>query len=292
MGAWWLIEDARKGWHDGMIFPEDYKLVGIKDHEQRGETVYFSTEFLISRDGPSLYRVQSSGSGFMRVVDQLDLIASGSEIEFYPERVDTRNRARLIDLAYGISRGGKANTVVFQGPDEHITFVKDPDPGQILTIEVLDVSPPDPPWLIHVLRGLERCGILGDLTVQFAPRILDIRKFESENVYFPCRASGLGRSLDSDPVLHAFPRIVGCEVSREIFLANNPGHDYEFVNICALQSQEPVFEPPGPFITRCCRSERRGMTRKCGQPGIVVHWGDGPWEIAEAVRCLVKELRK
>jgi hypothetical protein len=85
---------------------------------------------------------------------------------------------------------------------------------------------------------------------------------------------------------------VGCEVSREIFLANNPGHDYEFVNICPLQSMELVFEPKGPFITRCCRSERRGMTSKCGQPGIVVHWGDGPWAIAEAVKCLVKELKK
>ena len=275
-----------------MIFPEDYKLVGIKDQERRGEPIYFATEFLISRDGPRLYRVQSSGSGFMREVDLLELIASGQEIEFYPERVDTRNRARLIDLADGISRNGKANTVIFQGPDEHITFVKDPDPGQIITIEVLDVSPPDPPWLIHVLRGLEGCGILGSLAVQFSPRILDIRKFGSENVYFPCRASGLGRSLDSDPVTHDFPRIVGCEVSREIFLANNPGHDYEFVNICPLQSTEPVFEPKGPFITRCCRSERRGMTSKCGQQGIVVHWGDGSWEIAEAVMCLVKELRK
>ena len=292
MVAWWRTGDGRKGWHDGMIFPEDYKLVGIKERERRGEPVYFSTEFLISRDGPRLYRVQSSGSGFMHKVECLELIASGSEIVFYPERVDTRNRARLINLAYGISRSGKANTVVFQGPDEHITFVKDPDPGQILTIEVLDVSPPDPPWLVHVLRGLEGCGILGDLAVQFAPRILDIRKFASENVYFPCRASGLGRSLDSDPVTCDFPRIVGCEVSREIFLANNPGHDYEFVNICPLQSTDPVFEPHGPFITRCCRSNRRGMTSKCGQPGIVVHWGDGPREIAEAVRCLVKELRK
>ena len=37
-----------------MIFPEDYKSVGIKDSEGRGEPVYFSTEYLISRDGPSL----------------------------------------------------------------------------------------------------------------------------------------------------------------------------------------------------------------------------------------------
>jgi hypothetical protein len=258
----------------------------------RGESVYFATEYLISRDGPSLYRVTSRGSGFMREVTGLQPIATGREIMFYPDIVDTRNRARLIELAEGICRSTEANTVVFKGPDEHITFVKDPDPAQILSIEVLDVSPPNPPWLQHVLGGLEACGILGDLTVRFVPRILDLRRFDCDGVYYPCRASGLGRSLDTDRVIHERPRIVGCSISREIFLANNPGRDFEFVNICPLQSQEPVFMPRGPFITRCCRSENKGLTEKNGQTGMVVHWGDGPWKIAEAMRCLVQDLRK
>jgi len=275
-----------------MIFPNEYNLVGIKDRERRGESVYFATEYLISRDGPGLYTVKSRGSGFMREVVELELIAGGQEIMFYPGIVDTRNRARLIELADGLCKSSKANTVVFRGLDEHTTFVKDPDPAQILSIEVLDVSPPEPPWLVHVLGSLEACGILGDLTVRFVPHILDLRRFESDCVYYPCRASGLGRSLDTDPVVHEHPRIVGCEVSREIFLANNPGKDFEFVNVCPLHSPEAVFAPSGPFITRCCRSERRGLTRKNGQTGMVVHWGDGPWKIAEAVRCLVQDLRK
>lgn len=275
-----------------MIFPEEYKFVGIKDRERRGEAVYFATEYLISRDGPRLYHVRSRGLGFMREVVELELIASGHEIIFYPDIVDTRNRPQLIELAQGVCLSGKANTVVFRGPDEHITFVKDPDPAQILTIEVLDVSPPNPPWLVHVLSGLEACGMLGDLTVRFEPHILDMRRFDCECAYYPCRASGLGRSLDTDPVVHERPRIVGCDVSREIFLANNPGKDFEFINICPLHSLEPVFEPRGPFITRCCRSEMRGLTRKNGQRGVVVHWGDGPWKIAEAARCLVQDLRR
>lgn len=275
-----------------MIFPEDYKQVGIKDEERRGDPIYFATQFLISREGPRLYRVRSRGEGFMREAEDLELIAEGSEIFFYQRRLDTRNRALLIELADEICRDGEANTVVFQGPDEHITFVKDPDPSEILTLEILDVSPPDPPWLVYVLHRLEDCGVLGDLTVRFRPRILDLHCFEADCVYYPCRASGLGRSLDSDRIVHDLPRIVGCEVSREIFLANNPGKDYEFVNICPLQSREEVFMPTKPFITRCCKSERRGMTRKNGQPGVVVHWGDGPWKVAEAVRCLVEELRR
>ncbi|NMB85631.1 MAG: hypothetical protein A4E44_01477 [Methanosaeta sp. PtaB.Bin018] len=273
-----------------MIFPEDYKSVGIKDQERLGEPIYFATEYLINRDGPRLYRVQSRGKGFMRQLESLELIASGTEIVFYPGKVDTRNRAKMIDLAADVCRSRGANTVVFKGPDEHVTFVKDPDPAAVLAIEVLDVSPPDPPWLVYVLERLERCGVLGDLTVRFLPRVLDLRKFDCDCVYYPCRASGLGRSLDCDRVTHEKPRIVGCEVSREIFLAKNAGKEYEFVNICPVKSEEHVFDPAGPFITRCCKSERRGLTRLNGQTGIIVHWGDGPWKIAEAVRCLAKEL--
>ena len=275
-----------------MIFPEDYKFVGIKDRESRGEPVYFSTEYLISREGPRLYRVVSRGSGFMREVEALQLLASGKEIEFYPEIVDTRNRTLLIDLAYGICRAGKANTVVFQGPDEHITFVKDPDPAAILEIEVLDVSPPDPPWLVYSLQKLEACGMLGDLAVRFLPRILDLRQFSAEGAYYPCRASGLAPTLDADPVRAPHPRIVGCEVSREIFLSKYPDREHDFINICPLHCQEEALRPERPFITRCCRSERRGRTAKNGLPGMAVHWGDGPDKIAEAVRCLIEGLRR
>ena len=119
----------------------------------------------------------------------------------------------------------------------------------ILTIEVLDVSPPNPPWLVHVLAGLEACGILGDLTVRFVPRILDLRRFDCDRVYYPCRASGLGRSLDTDRIVHEHPRIVGCSISREIFLANNPGKDFEFINICPLQSSEPISGAAGGLLS-------------------------------------------
>ncbi|HNX40103.1 MAG TPA: hypothetical protein PKK11_05930 [Methanothrix sp.] len=277
-----------------MIFPEDYKLVGIKDGERRGDPVYFSTRYLISREGPRLYAVTSRGEGFLREAAQLQLIASGDQILFYGERVDTRNRTRLIDLATEVCRRsmpGGVNTVVFQGPDEHITFVKDPDQSQVLAIDVLDVSPPNPPWLLHVLTRLEDCGLLGDLMVRFVPRVLDIRGYEGEDVYYPCRAAGLGRSLDCDAVVHEHPRIVGCEVSREIFLAGHAAAGYDFVNVCPLSSSHAAFLPERPFLTRCCRSERRGRVEKNGQTGMAVHWGDGPWEIAQAVRQLVQLVR-
>jgi hypothetical protein len=271
-----------------MIFPEEYKFVGVKDQERRGDPIYFSTQYLLCMEGPELYRVSSRGQGFMREVEDLELLSSGSQIVEYPGVVDIRNRSLLIDLAYELCQQKGAGTVIFQGPDEHITFVHQPDPAQILNIEVLDVSPPDPPWLVYSLQRLEGCGVLGDLTVKFTPRILDLKSIQGEDVYYPCRASGLGQSLDSDPVIHDHPQIVGCEVSREIFLAGYRDKAHSFFNICPLSS----IAPSGPFITRCCKSERRGLTRRNGFLGMVVHWGDGPWAIAEAARCLVRELRK
>jgi len=271
-----------------MIFPEEYKFVGVKDEERRGDPIYFSTRYLICRQGPALYRVSSAGEGFMREVQDLELLSSGSQIIEYPQKVDIRNRAHLIELAHHLCEQRGADTVIFQGPDEHITFVHQPDPGQILNIEVLDVSPPDPPWLVYSLQRLEGCGVLGDLTVKFLPRILDLRTIRGQDVYYPCRASGLGQSLDTDRVAHDHPRIVGCEVSREIFLSGYRDKAHDFFNICPLSSMPPQ----GPFITRCCKSERRGLIRKNGFLGMVVHWGDGPWAIAEAARCLAEELRK
>ena len=276
-----------------MIFPTDYRVIGVKDDDRYGDPIYFSTEYLVSRQGPKLFKAKNKGKKaqgfFLRDVDSLEIVASGPEIIEYPEKVDTRDRARLIELAYDICQANsQVNTVLFQGPDEHVTFIHRPDPGAILTLEVLDVVPPDPSWLSYVLEKLEISGVLGDLCLKFRMKVMDLREFGCDCVYYPCRASGLGRSLDHDIVIHDRPRIVGCEVSRDIFKERYPEKDCEFVNICPLS----IMTPEGPFITRCCRSERKGLTKRNGHLGMVVHWGDGPREISEAVRCLVNALRE
>lgn len=273
-----------------MIFPEDYKQIGVSREPRHGDPVYFATRYLISYDGSgiSIYRVESEGEGFMRRAKHLELLSSGNEIVEYPEIVNTRNRALLIRLAADLCKG-EVNTVIFRGPDEHVTFVHDPDPGAITEIEVLDVQPPEPPWLVYVIEGLEKCGVIGDLTVSFKPRVLDLRSFRERSVYFPCRASGLGRSLDADRVTDPVPKIVGCEISREIFRAVYGEREHEFTNICPVSGD--LLIPEGPFITRCCRSERRGLIRLHGHPGVVVHWGDGPHQIEEALRMLAGSIR-
>jgi len=69
-----------------------------------------------------------------------------------------------------------------------------------------------------------------------------------------------------------------------------PGKSFRFINTCPLSND--LLEPAGPFITRCCRSERTGIRRSGGHLGVVVHWGDGAPKIAEAIRCLGEELKR
>jgi hypothetical protein len=274
-----------------LIFPEDYKYVGAASEARPGDPIYFSTRYLIHFGGEiTIYRVEArAGVGFMRPVRSMEPIASGDTILVYPETVDTRNRAMLIELASSLCKG-RVNTVIFRGPDEHITFVHDPDPAAVTEIEILDVVPPRPSWLVSVVGRLVEAGVLGDLTLKFRERVLDLRRFEGDDVYFPCTASGLGRSLDRDRVEVDDPLIVGCEVSREVFRDMYPGKNFRFLNTCPLSNDE--LAPKGPFITRCCKSERSGISWSRGQLGVVVHWGDGAPKIAEAIRCLAEELKR
>ncbi len=274
-----------------MIFPEDYKYVGSATEARPGDPIYFSTRYLIHFDSEiTIYAVEMGpGKGFMREVGSMEPIASGGEILVYPERIDTRNRTDLIELASSLCQDG-VNTVIFRGPDEHLTFVHQPDLSAITEIEILDVVPPEPSWLAYVIGNLEMAGVLGDLALKFRTRVLDLRGFEGDDVYFPCTASGLGRSLDSDRVVIDDPLIVGCEVSREVFRDMYPGKEHRFFNTCPLSNDH--LRPTGPFITRCCRSERSGITTSRGHRGVVVHWGDGAPKIEEAIRCLAEELKR
>jgi hypothetical protein len=274
-----------------LIFPEDYKYVGTATEARPGDPIYFSTKYLIHLEGEiTIYSVETEpGRGFMRPVRSMEPFASGDEILEFPDKIDTRNRTNLIELASTLCKDG-VNTVIFRGSDEHVTFVHQPDHSAITEIEILDVVPPRPSWLVYVIENLERSGVLGDLALKFKSRVLDLRRYDADDVYFPCTASGLGRSLDSDKVEIDDPLIVGCEVSREVFKGMYPGKDHRFLNTCPLSND--LLAPKGPFITRCCKSERRGITRSRGHIGVVVHWGDGAPKIAEAIRSLAEELKR
>ncbi|RPJ79771.1 MAG: hypothetical protein EHM20_00415 [Alphaproteobacteria bacterium] len=282
-----------------MIFPDEYKNVGVTKLlcSAAEEPVYFLTDYLIAEKQNlktgctyyEVYQVKKSGEGLLRKVEELELIASGEEVIKYDRELNIKDRTLLIETAAKLCRD-KVNTVIFTGVDKHITMVHDPDPSSILEIEILDVVPPEPSWLSLVVRRLETSGIFGDLQVRFVEKIIDLRQFEGKDTVFPCSASGLkGKCLDSDILTENGHLLVGCEISKTLFEMRFPELEYSFINICPFKSE--IVVPSKPFITRCCRSENSGLVNISGFEGAVVHWGASEYQVAEAIRNLVRRIR-
>lgn len=282
-----------------MIFPDEYKHVGVTKLlcPCAEESIYFLTDYLIvENENPEIgsveygiYHVKKSGGDLLRKVEVLEIIASGEEVIKYELELNIKNRTLLIETAAKLCTD-KVNTVIFTGIDKHITFVHHPDLSSILEIEVLDIAPPEPSWLSLVVRRLEASGIFGDLQVRFAEKIIDLRQFEGKNTVFPCSAAGLeGKCLDSDTLTENGHLLVGCEISKTLFEMRFPELEYSFINICPFKSD--IVVPSKLFITRCCRSEKSGLVKISGFEGAVVHWGASEYQVAEAIRNLVHQIR-
>ncbi len=277
-----------------MIFPSDYKSVGVtrKDPTQRiGCPIYFTTEYLIADlpSGFSIYKVESKGEGLLKTLVSLKLIAKGKQIKKFEEKLDSHDRTRLIESAIPLCKGD-VNTVIFEGMDRHITFVQDPSLREVMEIEVIDISPPEPPWLAFAVQRLVRSGILGELNIRFTTKLIDLHKFEGGKMVFPCYASELkGKYIDTDTEIEDNSTLVGCDISKQIFDLRFPDLSYKHINMCPLKAE--LYMPTKPFITRCCQSKKSGMVNINGIDGAVVHWGASEYDIVDAIRMLVKVLK-
>jgi hypothetical protein len=277
-----------------MIFPADYKSVGVtrSDPTQRiGCPIYFTTEYLIADlpSGFSIYRVKSEGEGLLKKLFSLELIAKGKQIQKFEEKLDSHDRTRLIESAILLCKGN-VNTVIFEGMDRHITFVQHPSLHEVMEIEVIDISPPEPPWLAFAVQRLVRSGILGELNIRFTTKLIDLHKFEGKKMVFPCYASELkGKYIDTDTDIEDNSTLVGCDISKQIFELRFPSLSYNHINMCPLKAE--LYMPTKPFITRCCQSKKSGMVNINGIDGAVVHWGASEYDIVDAIRMLVKVLK-
>ena len=286
-----------------MIFPPEYKAVGaIRTDKMLSEAhnellrrkttnteIYFLSEYLLifASDGYAIYTIKTDGKGLFRRVTSLTRIASGEEVIQYDKLVNMHNRTRLIQIAHKCCTDG-INTVIFKSVDQHLTFVHRPDLNDLIEIDVLDVIPPEPGWLIYMVGQLSDC-LLGELGVVFTQNILDLRRFEREDAVFPCFTSGLrGRYLDSEEITEP-ATLIGCDISKRILNERFSDINYKFINICSISSD--LYPITKPFIARCCQSERSGLVRKNGIDGVVVHWAASGYEVADALRDLVRKIR-
>jgi len=277
-----------------VIFPSDYKSVGVTRTdpiERIGGPIYFSTEYLLADlpSGYAIYRAKSEGEGLLRRLVSLELIAKGNQIKKFKEKLDAHDRTRLIESALPMCVR-TVNTVIFEGMDRHVTFVHEPSLHEVMEIEIIDIMPPEPPWLASAIDRLVLSGILGELNVRFTKKLIDLRQFEGEKTVFPCYASELkGKYLDTDIDIEDNSELVGCDISKQIFELRFPQLTYKHINMCPLKAE--LYMPTKPFITRCCQSKKSGMVNINGIDGAVVHWGASEYDIVDAIRMLVRVLK-
>lgn len=279
-----------------MIFPADYKMVGITygDPAKKvgDDPIYFSTKYMIAYlpDGKcKIYRVETQQTGSLLArAKSFELIAQGNEIVVHEAELDAHDKTKLILLALEKCKGA-VNTVIFKGKDKHITFVHKPSLCDITDIQIIDVIPPEPPWLSFAIQRLVNSGILGELNIKFKQTFIDLREFEGDNTVFPCNASGLkGKFLDTDSDIADNSTLVGCDISREIFELRFCDYTFKHVNMCPLRAD--LIKPSMPFITRCCQTKKTGFININGHDGVVVHWGASEYDIVDAIRLLINRL--
>ena len=277
-----------------MIFPDHCRLVGVRENVDEGPTpkigerVYFSSHHLVifQQGKAAIYEIKSKGRGLLRTITSVDEIAGFDETVIYTHRVDIFNKSKLIQKAYRLCNG-LIKAVVFQGFDLHWTFVYEPDLTSIIEIEVFDVAPPHPAYLVSLIKKLDNAGVFGDLCVSFKPVVRDLRAARSATIY-PCSASGIGSNFlnERDLTVGQENVLLGCDISKQILQERYKGVQFDHVDICPAKS----VQPRKPFITKCCKSARVGPTELHGQKGYIVHWGANAHEVAEAIRTLVESL--
>ena len=278
-----------------MIFPGHCKDVAVRECDNEtsrptaGESIYFSSQYVLVfwQGKVAVYELELVGSGLIRTISSANRIAGFAETVVYNRKIDIFNRSRLIGLATRLCKP-PAKAAVFQGFDLHWTFVYDPDLASVTEIEVFDVSPPDPPYLITLIRKLDNAGIFGDLSVRFTPVIQDLRSARGATIY-PCSASRIGSNYLNNPEVHVGEHaiLLGCDISKQVLEARFPGLGFEHVNMCPTKT----IKPSKPFIAKCCKSARVGPTELFGWKGYVVHWGANPYEVVSAVRALANAIR-
>ncbi len=221
-------------------------------------------------------------------IDDVEVVALPDTCRFIVDpETDCANRSALARLAerYGIGPDG---TLICQGKYDHVNFIHHPDP---LVIRVVEVSPPDPPKLFHMIEHvltyadlppikleLERIE-LRDLAAQIHPKAYLV----------PCRSGGLDDLsapvyfLDERPAVREDWVLIGCERSLQ-FHRHYYGDEPPRVEMCprAIAGKRNHLT-----MLKCCLLEF-GI-EKDGEV-MVVPWGSDLATIAQALKEIVSHV--
>jgi hypothetical protein len=264
----------------------------ITDHLM-GREAYRRTNVIVLRGANDEYALAAIGprdSGpLFAPIDQVEVLALPENCHFIRDPdTDCANPSALARLAER-SGVGVEGTLICQGKYDHVNFIHHPDP---LVLRVVEVSPPDPPKLFHLI---EHVLSYADLP----PIRLELERVELKNLaadahpsafLVPCRSGGLDdlgapvHFLDERPAQREDWTLIGCERSLQ-FHRHYYGDEPARIEMCprAIAGQRNDLT-----ILKCCLLEF-GIERDGNV--MVVPWGSDLAMVEAALKEIVLHAR-
>jgi len=265
---------------------EKYLLVFFSSRE-----VYRRTDIVVLHRKDGAHAVvaieRKNENGLFSKINRIEIIALPDKCFFiHSPLTDPANPSALAQLAldHGVS---KEQTAIIHGAFDHINIIHRPDP---LLINVIEVTPPEPPKLFHMAQQVLSYAQLPPIKLNLIS--IDIRQLaeqsQPESFLVPCRSGGLDQLhapiyfLDERPEHRENWTLIGCERSLQFhrhYYQDEPPR----IEMCPKQLN-PVIK--GKVLLKCCLLE---FDIECEQDRAVVPWGADLTMVEQALGLLSEE---
>ncbi len=252
--------------------------------------VYRRTDIIILHNPQQEYAVAAvqrvSSETLFTAVEKVEILALPQDCIFITNaNTDPANRSALAKLALNHQVSADQTAIVL-GAFDHVNIIHHPNP---LRLRVIEVVPPEPPKLYHMVEQVLSYADLPPILLEL--ETIDLRDLADtvtpEAYLVPCRSGGLTNLgapvyfLDERPQQRQNWTLLGCERSLQ-FHRHYYGDEPPRVEMCPRQLLKPNAKAT---ILKCCLLEY-----DIEQQGNVmtVPWGSDLKLIEKALRQLSK----
>lgn len=260
----------------------------ITDHFL-GREAYRRTRFVVLHSPGNDYALISIGDRdtepLFAPIQHVEVLGLPDTCHFVQDpETDCANPSAMARLAERQGIGSDA-TLICQGKFDHVNFLHRPEP---LVLTVVEVSPPDPPKLFHLIEHVLSYADLPPIKVVLEK--IDLNELAKDAVpdsfLVPCRSGGLDNLnapvhfLDERPEKRENWLLIGCERSLQ-FHRHYYGDEPPRIEMCP---RAIAGHRNSPTMLKCCLLEF-GIERDGAV--MTVPWGSDLATVEKALKELV-----
>jgi hypothetical protein len=237
--------------------------------------VYRRTDVIVLHNDAGEYAVaavqREASEQLFTAVEKVEVLGLPEDCVYIRDpQTDAANRSALAKTArlHGVT---SAQTAIVAGTFDHVNIIHRPDP---LMIRVIEVVPPDPPKLFHMVEHVLSYADLPPIYPEL--EAIDLRALcrsaHPEAFLVPCRSGGLDDLgvpvyfLDERPAKRENWMLLGCERSLQ-FHRHYYGDEPPRLEMCPRQIAR---KDARPTLLKCCLLEY-GIEAQDGN--VTVPWG-------------------